>query len=433
MIESDEELYEASVDAIIEWISQNSSDFLKEPKERKRKKKKNLWETTWGEWILDPAVNDPSSFEGKQFRLKFRVPFPLFEHIVSLCNDCNLFNVRFPLMVRVDTEFKVLIALRILGRGNCIDDICEMSGVANSTVNAVFKGFCQLFRDRFFSTYVSPPTGEYLEKVLGSYREMGMPGAFGSIDCTHVKWDMCPVSLTNLCSGKEGFPTLSFEISVDSSRLIHHCNRALFGTTQDMTVVRNDPYAQRVLHGLYGNKYFILYNAKGERYKVYGLYFISDNGYPNDIHFVCPLHVRMSREYVLWSEWIESVRKDVECTFGIMKARWRYLRHGVVYHVVDDLEAAFQTACILHNMLLQFDGLSLHDWESEVDWEIMDPDADVDYDEEEIEQRIKRHLVDFDAVEAELAAQCEEDGAVPLDSSVVPLVLQGDTSSSFQL
>ena len=28
---------------------------------------------------------------------------------------------------------------------------------------------------------------------------------------------------------------------------------------------------------------------------------------------------------IRWSKWLESMRKDVECTFGIMKGRWRIL------------------------------------------------------------------------------------------------------------
>ena len=30
-----------------------------------------------------------------------------------------------------------------------------------------------------------------------------------------------------------------------------------------------------------------------------------------------------------WSKWLESMRKDVECTFGIMKGRWRILKVGI--------------------------------------------------------------------------------------------------------
>ena len=30
-----------------------------------------------------------------------------------------------------------------------------------------------------------------------------------------------------------------------------------------------------------------------------------------------------------WTKWTESMRKDVECVFGILKVRWRCLKAGV--------------------------------------------------------------------------------------------------------
>ena len=69
-----------------------------------------------------------------------------------------------------------------------------------------------------------------------------------------------------------------------------------------------------------------------------------------------PMYHRSSRDKFLFSEWLESVRKDVECTFGILKQRFRYLRNKIQHHSVFIIEAAMKTCCMLHNMLLHFDG-----------------------------------------------------------------------------
>ena len=45
---------------------------------------------------------------------------------------------------------------------------------------------------------------------------------------------------------------------------------------------------------------------------------------------------------VVFSEWLESVRKDVECAFGILKIRFRFLRGFVVYHDANTIENAFK-------------------------------------------------------------------------------------------
>ena len=49
---------------------------------------------------------------------------------------------------------------------------------------------------------------------------------------------------------------------------------------------------------------------------------------------------------------LEGIRKDVECTFGILKKRWRILNNGFFYRQVKVCEKIFVTCCWLHNFLL---------------------------------------------------------------------------------
>lgn len=51
----------------------------------------------------------------------------------------------------------------------------------------------------------------------------------------------------------------------------------------------------------------------------------------------------------------ESIRKDVECFFGILKIRFRYLSNPVLSHGMTTIEYAMKTCCILHNMILEYD------------------------------------------------------------------------------
>ena len=51
---------------------------------------------------------------------------------------------------------------------------------------------------------------------------------------------------------------------------------------------------------------------------------ITDGGYKPVAIFVNPQVENSYRECIIWSEFIEAVRKDVECTFGILKYRFRF-------------------------------------------------------------------------------------------------------------
>jgi len=95
-----------------------------------------------------------------------------------------------------------------------------------------------------------------------------------------------------------------------------------------------------------------------------GAYVIVDNGYHDWSVTVPPLSRTNFTMEIRWSRWVESMRKDVECTFGILKGRWRILKCGVRVHGVDKVDLIWLTCCALHNWLLDIDGLS-NEWTGE--------------------------------------------------------------------
>ena len=57
------------------------------------------------------------------------------------------------------------------------------------------------------------------------------------------------------------------------------------------------------------------------------------------------------------------MRKDVECTFGIMKARWRILKFPIQVHGTKAVDKIWMTCCALHNWLLEINGCN-DEWTS---------------------------------------------------------------------
>jgi hypothetical protein len=86
------------------------------------------------------------------------------------------------------------------------------------------------------------------------------------------------------------------------------------------------------------------------------VYVIVDNGYLDWSCTVPPFGVSNNIDEIRWSKWLESMRKDVECTFGILNGRWRILKSGVRLHGVDTVDSVWFTCCALHNWLLEVDG-----------------------------------------------------------------------------
>ena len=345
----------------------------------------NYWNTPWGRMLTDPQNRIEGTREFKTFRRRFRMPAELFlDFFIPRVKAVNLFDSKYQSAIPV--EIKCLIALRILGRGHSADDNWDGSGVAESTCTAIFHKFIRGMVTHFFAESVKPPTGDKLTEVMATYARLGYPGAVGSIDCTHIYWGKCPVRLTNLCKGKEKVPSLSFEVVVDHTGCIHSCTEGFVGTCSDKMIVVNDAYAKQVSRGLYKDVEYSLYNKDGSFTTYRGCYFISDCGYTRLWMFQMPLLNVHDPRSVYWSEFLESVRKDVERTFGILKARFVYLAHKVPHHDAETITAAMRTCCILHNWLL------CNDRFGKTDWTGMDPDADPEVGEEDADPEMNNDI-----------------------------------------
>jgi hypothetical protein len=79
-------------------------------------------------------------------------------------------------------------------------------------------------------------------------------------------------------------------------------------------------------------------------------------------------------------QWLESMLKDVECTFEILKGPWQILKTGVQVYGVDKVDQVWFTCCVLHNWLLDADELT-DKWNNGIlmsGWEGLLGDMDVD-------------------------------------------------------
>lgn len=87
------------------------------------------------------------------------------------------------------------------------------------------------------------------------------------------------------------------------------------------------------------------------------------------------------RKKFKFTDWVASIRKDVECFFGGHKSRWRFFKRPSTLLAQIDLENAFFCTCIFHNMILRDDGLDSL-WENDVNWDAINPEGeDADHEE----------------------------------------------------
>lgn len=188
------------------------------------------------------------------------------------------------LLLHVLCDRKVLACLQILGRGNCFDDIPTMSFMSEQTIQYVFHEFTERFAHDFYPKHVLFPEGEYRKEVMAEYADVGFPGCIGSTDVTHVHWVGAPHGARTSYVGKEGYPTVAFEVTCDHKLRCLGATRAFPGAHNDCTIVKFDATIRKVMEECKDVEYTLL-NSQGEEYTARGLYVIVDGGYPNVSNF----------------------------------------------------------------------------------------------------------------------------------------------------
>ena len=173
-----------------------------------------------------------------------------------------------------------MACLQILARGNVFRDIYHMSFISVQTAAATFHSFCDHFAREIYNEHIYLPTGDYKTNIINDYDRLGFAGAVGSTDVTHIAWDKCPYNQTRSFAGKEGYPTVAYQVTVDHTKRAIAVTPRFTGSTNDQTIIRFDKALTKIwTDPTYTEQKSKLYEADGAPYEQEGRYLLVDNGY----------------------------------------------------------------------------------------------------------------------------------------------------------
>ena len=418
-------------------LRRHRQQFL-EKRTKKRRKMKKQWycdpitgkmrrvtpklSSWWLDYIENPEPDCPAW--NKVFRQRFRLPYLSYLDLLELVSgDGNdeLFDRwrteadgcigRNPKNKKVaPLELLLLGSLRYLGRGWTFDDIEEGTKVSREVHRCFFHAFTTFGARFLYPRFVHMPhTSADLRSCESEYAMAGFPGCIGSTDATHIQLDKVTASFRQAHigykSGSEG-TTRTYNLTVNHRRQILHTTTGHPGRWNDKTLIRFDTFMTDLRDGAFDEVMdFTLQRTKRndntatvaaastndiEEVTIKGAYVIVDNGYLRWPTTIPPMKHTCNRSELRFSQWLESLRKDVECTFGILKGRWRILKTGIRCHNTEVSDNVWMTCCALHNILLDVDGLS-HKWTEGVRSAYEDEDGQ--FQDEEVPAAIRR-LVD---------------------------------------
>ena len=275
------------------------------------------------------GVHDPKNKKHiSRFRRRFRMPYIDFVKLVKEARDDNWFPTYEKCNALgqkgIPLEILILGALRYLGRGWTYDDISESTGVSEESHRVFLTAFVKACRAHLYPKWVKrPTTEEEVADCMAEFTEAGFNGCIGSADVTHIILEKCQARLKNQnLGGKDSHTTRAFQLVVNHRRQIIASTVGFPGRWNDQTVVRFDDFITDIQRGNYlGDREFTLKTSNGEDVKYEGAWILVDGGYPSWTSLICPFKDTTSLMEQRWSRWAESMRKDVECTFGIMKGK----------------------------------------------------------------------------------------------------------------
>lgn len=302
---------------------------------------------------------EASIYRASMFQANFRLDFDKVSELVDIfiakqwITKTKRMNSCF--LLKIKTELLILGCLHILAHSSPFQIVSANVNMSPSTVRRFFHVFiAEMYSIK--NEYISMPSNlDEARKVMGECASLKFPGCLGSIDVVHCNWDSCPSGDYNLYKGKEKYPSIAWEVVVKHNRRIMSVSQPYAGTFNDQHIVKIDSTVIDLLPtgSWLDSLHFQMVDKYGATMIHKGPYFICDNGYLEWPQLMNPLPGgALNTKEKNYSKLIESVRKDVECCFGILKKRWKIIKHALRYRHVRYCDRIFVTCCILHNMMV---------------------------------------------------------------------------------
>ena len=139
----------------------------------------------------------------------------------------------------------------------------------------------------------------------------------------HIKLECVPMRQKQAHLGfKMSHTARTYNMTMNHRRRILSTTFGHPARWNDKTIAHFDYFMKGIQEG------HIFQDYKFELYDYDDVWLLVDNGYLNWPMTAPPFKRSTNRAEIRFSSWLESMRKDVECTFGILKGRWRILKQG---------------------------------------------------------------------------------------------------------
>ncbi|XP_051113745.1 uncharacterized protein LOC127239577 [Andrographis paniculata] len=302
--------------------------------------------------LFNDYFSDNPVYPSSYFRRRFRMRKHVFLRIVDrLSNEMEFFQQRRDATGRdgLSALQKCTAAIRVLAYGTATDTVDEYLRLGESTTRACLKQFVEGICSLFGEEYLRRPNSTDVQRLLFVAETRGFPGMLGSIDCMHWEWKNYPAAWKGQFErGDHGKPTVILEAVASYDLWIWHAFFGTPGTCNDINVLDRSPVFNDVLNGRAPEVNFVINNHQ------YNMgYYLTDGIYPPWATFVQSIRLPQGYKAQLFAQHQEAVRKYVERAFGVLQARFAFIKTPSLIWDINLLGKIMRACIILHNMIVE--------------------------------------------------------------------------------
>ncbi|XP_052744688.1 uncharacterized protein LOC128199405 [Bicyclus anynana] len=288
---------------------------------------------------------------------------------MSVASFNNLVETLKPHIKKQYTKFRnplepiemIGITLRYLGSGNSINDLHFKFKRGRATISRTISSVCQAIWKYVRPLYIEEITVEKLQNIALDFDlKANFPHCFGAIDGKHIRLIKPDKSGSLFYNYKKYFSIVLLAV-VDSNYKFVFVDVGAYGKESDSTIFRNSTLYKILMRNELplpdpqplGNDHN---NEPPIPYVLVG-----DEAFGLSKHVMRPYGgSNLNVKQRVYNYRLSRARRYVECAFGIMANKWRILHRPIdtSYDLTINIAKA---CCVLHNFVIQHDGLKQQD------------------------------------------------------------------------
>ncbi|XP_065204101.1 uncharacterized protein LOC135834190 [Planococcus citri] len=242
---------------------------------------------------------------------------------------------------------------RYLSTGQSFHSLAFTFRMGISTVRQIVYSTCQEIWETFSEIHLSLPTKEDFLRIADEfYRTWQYPNCLGSIDGKHIRIK-CPGKSGSLFFNYRKFFSIVLQGVADAKYRFVCVDIGAYGHQNDAGTFRQSMFYDTVfrrqecipdprpLPGTNTDAPFV---------------FLGDKAYPLLPNLMRPFpKASLTPETKYYNDRHSSARKTIECTFGILAAKWRLLWKPIEVEP-KHADNIVKCMCVLHNLIIDIDG-----------------------------------------------------------------------------